>query len=227
MLYLENYDKFIGNGSLNAAGQDLRTFLESYNPSQYPAPFNTTDIAIFKTPGKLTEWGQPLKLLMIKRSNHPSIGCWALPGGFVDLKEDLEAGAARELEEETGISGLPLMQLGAYGDYDRDPRWRIITAAYVSIVEGDITATAGDDAAEADWFDVELSEAADGNTTRYTISLTNDKTGEKLTTVVDITVSGHPLFPEKKHAIIETGGIASDHSSIILDALLCIRDRLE
>lgn len=226
MLYLENYEKFIGDGSLNAAGEDLRTFLENYNPTQYPAPFNTTDIAVFKTPGELTEWGQPLKLLMIKRKNHPCIGWWALPGGFVDLREDLETGAARELEEETGITGLPLVQLGAYGAYERDPRWRIITAAYVSLVEGDITATAGDDAAEADWFDVQLDSVKAGDVTRYTITLTNDRTGEVVEAVVDETVTEHHLLPRREHRMVDTGKIASDHGLIILDALLLLRDKL-
>ena len=72
-------------------------------------------------------------MLLVKRGNHPSIGCWALPGGFVDLRENLEDTARRELQEETGVSGLPVEQFACYGDYQRDPRARIITSAYLSI----------------------------------------------------------------------------------------------
>lgn len=94
---------------------------------------------------------------MIKRGNHPSIGYWALPGGFVELREDMDQAAARELEEETGVKGLPLQQLRTWGSYDRDPRWRVITTSYLALVEGELPVKAGDDAADALWMDVELS----------------------------------------------------------------------
>jgi 8-oxo-dGTP diphosphatase len=70
-----------------------------------------------------------LRLLMIRRRNHPNIGMWALPGGFVELRENLEDAAKRELMEETGVENAPMIQLKTYGDYDRDPRWRVITTA--------------------------------------------------------------------------------------------------
>ena len=93
-----------------------------------------------------------LKVLLVRRSNHPSIGFWALPGGFAEMRENLEDTARRELEEETGVKELPLEQFAVYGDYDRDPRTRVITTAYLSLVnEQDITVRAGDDAADAAW----------------------------------------------------------------------------
>lgn len=52
-----------------------------------------------------------LKVLLVRRSNHPSIGFWALPGGFAEMRENLEDTARRELEEETGVKDLPLEQL--------------------------------------------------------------------------------------------------------------------
>ena len=63
-----------------------------------------------------------LEVLLVKRSNHPSIGFWALPGGFINLREDLEETARRELQEETGVSGLCMEQIAVYGAMDRDPR---------------------------------------------------------------------------------------------------------
>ena len=68
----------------------------------------------------------------------------ALPGGFAEMRENLEDTARRELEEETGVKDLPLEQFAVYGDYDRDPRTRVITTAYLSLVnEQDITVRAG------------------------------------------------------------------------------------
>ena len=76
------------------------------------------------------------KVLLIQRANPPYEGAWALPGGFVEPDEDLAEGAARELLEETGIGMEPgsLVQVGAYGHPDRDPRMRVVTVAYGTIV---------------------------------------------------------------------------------------------
>ena len=72
---------------------------------------------------------------MVKRRNHPSIGWWALPGGFIELHENLEDTARRELTEETGVADLPMEQFAVYGNVTRDPRARIITSAYLSVVD--------------------------------------------------------------------------------------------
>ena len=102
MAFLSDLRRFYGTGEKNPAGQSLEEFLEHYNPAKYESLCNTADIVVVRCEEKLTHWGQPLKVLMVKRSNHPSIGFWATPGGFVELKEDISEGAARELEEETG-----------------------------------------------------------------------------------------------------------------------------
>lgn len=80
---------------------------------------------------------------------------WACPGGFVEFKENLYDAALRELQEETGLHDIEAEQLKSYGDYDRDPRTRIITTAFVALIdEGSQKAQAGDDAREAGWFDI-------------------------------------------------------------------------
>jgi len=99
---------FMGTGEKNAAGEDLVTFLEKYDPHKYQNPCNTVDMAVFaynESEKKVT------KVLLIQRGNHPSIGWWALPGGFVEYRENLETAAARELQEETGIEHLSFEQL--------------------------------------------------------------------------------------------------------------------
>jgi 8-oxo-dGTP diphosphatase len=99
--------------------------------------------------------GGELQLLLIKRGNDPYKGQWAFPGGFVEDDEELEAGALRELEEETGLKLPSMVQLGAFGRVDRDPRFRCISVAHYAIVDAaQHKVQGGDDAAEAHWVNV-------------------------------------------------------------------------
>jgi 8-oxo-dGTP diphosphatase len=95
-------------------------------------------------------------VLLIRRKHDPFAGRWALPGGFVDENEPLEAAARRELEEETGVRDVPLTQLRAFGDPGRDPRgWTVSIAFYVVLDAATIKPKAADDAAEVGWFPLE------------------------------------------------------------------------
>jgi 8-oxo-dGTP diphosphatase len=97
-----------------------------------------------------------VKLLLVKRAKDPFKGMWALPGGFVELDEELEDAAARELAEETHLVGVPLQQLHTFGKCGRDPRGRMITVAFMGIASNGLNKIkAGDDAGKARWFDIE------------------------------------------------------------------------
>lgn len=116
----------------------------------YPHPAVTTDIAVFS----LHE--QQLQLLLVRRGQPPHKGRWALPGGFLEIDEDLESGAKRELKEETGASDLYIEQLFTFGRPDRDPRERIISVTYFALAPADkLSIRAGSDATEAAWFPVD------------------------------------------------------------------------
>ena len=98
---------------------------------------------------------QELKLLLIQRGNAPFLGTWALPGGFVHVDESLEAAAARELQEEAGVAPLFLEQLFTFGAVERDPRERVVSVAYYTLVKlSDHKVRAATDAADAAWFGV-------------------------------------------------------------------------
>lgn len=99
-----------------------------------------------------------LKVLLIKRKRPPFAGYWAIPGGFVEPGEPLEAAARRELEEETNAEPVHLEQLHTFGDPGRDPRGWTISVAYLALLgEDEVQAwelQAGSDAEEVDWFDL-------------------------------------------------------------------------
>lgn len=116
----------------------------------YPKADVTVDVVLFAH----TTTG--LKLLLIQRGREPFAGQWALPGGYIEMDEDLESSARRELREETGLCDVPLTQLGAFGTPGRDPRGRTVSVVYCGVldaVHGE--AVAGDDAAQLGWWPVE------------------------------------------------------------------------
>jgi len=82
-----------------------------------------------------TLWEGRLHLLLVQRRKPPFAGTWALPGGFVGPGETLKDAARRELLEETGIQGLSLVQFRAFGDPERDPRGRVLSVAYLALVD--------------------------------------------------------------------------------------------
>lgn len=124
--------------------------IAAYRKKNYPKPALTADICVFAR----SDGGW--KLLLIRRGGHPYLGCWALPGGFAESGETIETTAARELQEETGLTGLALRLVGVYSAPGRDPRGWTVSAAYGTRVEARLDAVADDDAAEAGWFDVAL-----------------------------------------------------------------------
>jgi 8-oxo-dGTP diphosphatase len=111
----------------------------------HPRPALTVDIAVFYR----QENG--LEVLLIKRAREPFEGHWAFPGGFVDEDESLEDAARRELLEETGLGGIHLEQIGAFGDPGRDPRGHTVTVVFAGMLDEPAPVCAADDASEAAW----------------------------------------------------------------------------
>ena len=110
----------------------------------YPRPMLTADCVV-------THGG---RVLLIRRGNEPFRGCWALPGGFMEMDETIEHCAVRELQEETGIRAdeSQLRLVGIFSTPGRDPRGRTVTAAYALRLDHGVEASAGDDAADLQWW---------------------------------------------------------------------------
>ena len=112
---------------------------------KYPHPAVTTDCVIFGFDG------ERLQVLLVERGIEPYKGRWAFPGGFLKMDETAEAGALRELKEETGLEGAYMEQFHTFSAPERDPRERVITIAYYALVKIQ-EVKGGDDAASARWF---------------------------------------------------------------------------
>ena len=190
-------------------------FLAAYKKKTYPKPAATADIAVFRRAG------EALEILLIRRGNHPCKGCWALPGGFVDPGEDVVDAAVRELEEETGLTGVVVELFGIYGKPGRDPRGWTVSGGYCALVDVPMDAQAGDDAADARWCAVsERRQDGDGASPRFELTISCGEGDAPY--VVFERVEQH--FGAPRAHVVESGGFAFDHGQLIADAYLKVQD---
>lgn len=199
-----------------------KEFLKNYNQDDYPRPSVTADIVAFKIRNEQTDnYRQDsktrLSLLLIKRGGHPFKDYWALPGGFLNPNETIEQCAIREIQEETGVKPVSLMSIGLFSNPERDPRGWIISNAFVSVMsEEKIQQEAGDDAADAQWFDVDFVCDTNG---KYYLSLKHEDIEMKAELVEESSSFGKTFF-----SIVDSGGIAFDHAKIIATAISSLRN---
>lgn len=189
-------------------GKTLEEFLQEYDVNAYEHPSVTVDMAVFTL--KETDMGFKAAILLIKRRNHPSIGMYAMPGGFVEMNETIYQAAERELIEETGVTGLNFRQFGTFGDLDRDPRTRVISVGHYAVAkEGTLKICAGDDAIDAELFTFKSEKLSESE---YKIMLFGSRT---LSFCAKLTLNGLgytiETSPEK--------ALASDHDKMLFCAL--------
>lgn len=116
---------------------------------EYPRPAVTADCAVFAYNGSR------LNVLLIERGNDPYKGCWAIPGGFMNMDETAEECARRELREETGLSVTNIREIGSFTAVDRDPRRRVLSIAFYTLLRQLPEVMGADDAAKALWWPVD------------------------------------------------------------------------
>ena len=115
---------------------------------KYPRPAVTADAVVITK-------SERRKVLLIQRANDPYRGCWAFPGGFMDMDETAEQCAFRELKEETGLQLSEAIQIGCYSDVNRDPRGRTLSVAYLMFVDNEMPVSGQDDAVQAKWWPID------------------------------------------------------------------------
>lgn len=225
---------------INKQGQTEAEFLAQYEAGQYDRPSVTVDMLVFTVMSEMKESyrklpEKALKILMVKRGNHPYMGCWALPGGFVNMDESLDKAALRELREETNIEDIYMEQLYTWGDVGRDPRTRIIGCSYMSLVDSSrLDIKAGDDAEDAAWFKVKASvveqkksATGKGYTVQNWVSLVLKNESEELTAIVKVDKVFDGKVVRVGRELMESGGIAFDHAKIIEYAVERLKNKIE
>lgn len=197
-------------------------FLLNYDPNKYDRPSVATDIVIFSMADlEASSRRAPtpsLQVLLVKRGQHPYKDHWALPGGFLQRHETIEECALREAKEETKVNPRALLPVGVFSDPERDIRTRVISHAFVSVVDAEkVTPLGGDDAAEAAWFTVSF-ERQGQNRTAITLTRGNVQHRCLLEETLD-------PFGQIHDTICDNGGLAFDHAKILAAAFRTIRNR--
>ena len=229
-----------------------REYLENYNIEQFERPSVAADIVAFAVmqDGEQSNIrklaNRELKLLLVKRSQFPYKGAWALPGGFLRSGETIEETAKRELLEETGVENPFLHLAGVYSEAGRDPRGWIISNSFISLINAENCSLRADtDAWDAAWFCVKLQSdntSSDDSTSttkmiKHTLTLSFDSASSDSNIKGDENIEIKAIVSEKStrkghnhvssYQIVDSGELGFDHAKIIVQSLLELRDMME
>jgi len=198
-------------------------FLKNYKKEDYERLSMTVDIAVFSVANadvdnyrKLSE--KQFSILLIKRENHPFKNKWCLPGGFININENLDAAAIRILSKETGVEDIYLEQLYTFSDPKRDPRMRVISSSYLALI--DKNRLENKLPANASWFQLHIIE--DENEFLITFNNGNEeffiKVGKKLK---DKTTDRYQYIAQKND------DLAFDHPIVIASGISRLKNKIK
>lgn len=216
-------------------------FLRNYNEDDYKRPSVTNDMIIFTTDDKEEDNVRKvpkkgMQVLLVKRNDYPYIDKWALPGGFIDIKESLEDGAKRKLKEKTGIDNVYTEQLYTFGDVHRDKRTRIISIGNMALIEkSSIRFEEVDSQNESEWFWIDKTLISCKKYEQYVENkhlLSLKSVDERVQINYEVTEKVERNIFRKKETIYKllensTEELAFDHYKILDYAIDRLRNKVE
>lgn len=198
-------------------------FLKNYNPNDFDRLSLTTDILIFSVSDSPTDNYRKLNeknfsVLLVKRKDYPFKDKWCLPGGFVKIDENLEDAPIRILASETNLHDIYLEQLYTYGDVNRDPRMRIISTTYMSLIDKNKLKYNLNN--EASWFNITILEY------NNIVDIILDNNNEQIKFKIKKTLK-EKTTDRYKFEILENNKLAFDHPLVILAGIERLKNKLE
>ena len=197
-------------------------FLKDYNPRDYPPMSITTDILVLSiSDEESTNYRKSSKkhmsVLLVKRDEYPFKDKWCLPGGFLDVNEDIEDCPRRILARETNLHDIYLEQLYTYGGVNRDPRMRIISTSYMALIDKNRLDYKLND--NACWFNIHYTE----NNNILTVELENGT--EEISFKIKKTLK-EKTTDRYKFTIVENKDIAFDHPLVIVAGIERLKNKI-
>ena len=199
-------------------------FLKDYDSSKFEKLSMTADILIISVSNEEVDNyrktdKKKMSILLVKRDNYPFKDKWCLPGGFIDINEDLDVAPIRILKNETNVDNIYLEQLYTFGSVKRDPRMRVVSTSYIALI--DKNRLTNNLSSNASWFDITFYEdknnivdiVLDNGTT--TISFKIEKILREQTT------------DRYSFKIIKNDNLAFDHPLVILSGIERLKNKIE
>ena len=191
--------------------------------TEYDSFAFSTDLLIFsvskgeaKTCRNLSD--KYFSILLVKRTKEPDKGKWCLPGGFVKTNETIDMAADRVLAKETNLHNIYKEQLYTFGELDRDPRTRVISTAYMALIDREIIT---DELSEdASWFNIHLEEE------KNEIKVILENENETLSFVIE-KILEDKTTNKCKYKILENKKLAFDHPSIIMTGIERMKNKVK
>lgn len=220
-------NKYYGDGEkvfMEEVYNSEEEFLAAYNPDDFEKLSLTSDIVVFSVSSEEVDnyrknEKKSMSVLFVKRTTYPFKDRWCFPGGFVKIDEDLEDAPMRILKRETNIDNIYLEQLYTFGDVKRDPRMRIISTAYMALIDKNRLDTLLNSAAS--WFDITLLEEEENI---VTIVLDN---GEKKIKLIIEKVLRDKTTDRYTYKVIENEDLAFDHAKVLIAGIERLRNKVE
>ena len=198
-------------------------FLKNYNPKEYKTLSMTSDILIVSISSEEEDnyrknSKKRMSILLVKREDYPYKGKWCLPGGFLNPEEEtLEECARRVLKKETNLDNIFLEQLYTFDSINRDPRTRVISTAFIALIDKQ---QLKQEVKNASWFEV-IDRKEDKN--KVEIILRNEE--ETIFFQVEKRKKDKTT-DQYQYITIENDKLAFDHDIVILSGLERIRNKI-